>query len=163
VGLGKPKETTLNRKIMSEINIESPSVQSYLGILQGVINRMAANSSGCKTWCVALVSAIVVIIADKGRPEYVWISIVPIFLFLFLDSYYLGLEKRFRNRYNEFIQRLHSNRAVVEDLFIVTPGVGFRIFFKATREALISLSVWPFYGLLTAMLFILRYWLLQTP
>lgn len=145
---------------MPEINIESSSVQSYLSILQGVINRMAANSTGCKTWCIALVSAVVVIIADKGKPEFVWISIIPILLFLFLDSYYLSLEKRFRQKYNEFIRKLHDGSASVEDLYIVTPGRGVKVFLSATGLSLISLSVWPFYGLLAAMLFIVRYWLL---
>lgn len=145
---------------MSEINVESASVQSYLAILQGVINRMATNSTGCKTWCIALVSAVIVIVADKGRPEFVWISIVPILLFLFLDSYYLGLEKRFREKYNEFIKKLHGGIASVEDLFIVTPGHGLRVFLSATGLSLISLSVWPFYGLLAAMVLIVRFWLL---
>lgn len=145
---------------MPEINIESSSVQSYLSILQGVINRMAANSTGCKTWCIALVSAVVVIIADKGKPEFVWISVIPILLFLFLDSYYLGLEKRFRQKYNEFIGKLHDGSASVEDLYIVTPGQGIKVFLSVTGLSLISLSVWPFYGLLAAMLFIVRYWLL---
>lgn len=150
---------------MGEISIESPAVQSYLSILQSVINRMAANSSGCKTWCIALVSAIVVIIADKGKPAYVWVSIVPILLFLFLDSYYLGLEKQFRDRYNEFIKKLHSRSATVEDLFIITSDKdkGIQVFFAATGKALISLSVWPFYGLLAGMMFIVRYWLLPAP
>ena len=148
---------------MPDVGIESPSVQGYLSILQGVINRMAVNSSGCKTWCIALVSAIIVIIADKGKPDFVWISVIPIVLFLFLDSYYLGLEKRFRNQYNGFIQKLHAGTAIVDDLFIVTPGRGARVFAIATGKALISPSVWPFYGLLALMLFIVRYWLLATP
>jgi len=80
---------------------------------------------------------------------------------LFLDSYYLGLEKRFRDRYNEFIKKLHNGQASVDDLFIVTPGQGFKIFINAIGASLISPAVWPFYGLLTAMLFILRCWLLS--
>jgi len=36
---------------------------------------------------VAIVSAILVIVADKAEPEYVWLSIVPVILFYFLDSY----------------------------------------------------------------------------
>lgn len=148
---------------MAEIRIESRAVQSYLSILQSVINRMAANSSGCKTWCITLVSAIIVIIADKGKPAYVWVSIVPILPFLFLDSYYLGLEKQFRDRYNEFIKKLHSGSATAEDLFIITSDKGIRVFFAATGKALISLSVWPFYGLLAGMMFIVRYWLLPSP
>ena len=87
---------------MDKVNFESGAVQSYLVILQGVINRMASNSAGCKTWCITIVSAIVVIIADKSNPVYVWVSLVPILLFLFLDSYYLGLEQRFRDSYNTF-------------------------------------------------------------
>lgn len=147
---------------MTDINVDSPSVQSHLGILQSVLNRMAANSYGCKTWCIALVSAIVVILAEQEKPEYVWISIIPIFLFLFLDSYFLGLEKRFRDRYNEFIQKLHTGRVTIEDLFLVTPGKGFKVFAKATLQAVISLSVWPFYGLLVLMLLIVRYRLLSS-
>ncbi len=147
---------------MNEINVDSPAVQSHLSIMQSVINRMAANSSGCKTWCIALVSAIVVILAEQEKPEYVWVSIIPIFLFLFLDSYYLGLEKRFRDRYNEFIQKVHDGSIKVEDLFIVTPCRGLGVFIMAICQAVFSLSVWPFYGLLAAMLFIVRYWLLSS-
>ena len=68
-----------------KVSFDSPSVQSYLTILQSVISRMATNSTSCKTWCVSLVSAIIVIVADKGKPNYVWISIVPIVLFPLLD------------------------------------------------------------------------------
>ncbi len=137
---------------MSEIHVESPSVQSYLGILQGIINRMAANSSGCKTWCVAIVSAILVIVADKGKPEYTWLSIVPIVLFFFLDAYYLGLEHGFRDRYNEFVRRLHGGTATVEDVFIVAPPSGFGCTARAAR----STSVFPFYVLLGGLLVLVR-------
>lgn len=82
---------------MSKVDFESGAVQSYLGILQGVINRMASNSAGCKTWCITLVSAITTVIADKSNSSYVWVALVPISLFLFLDAYYLGLEQRFRD------------------------------------------------------------------
>jgi len=34
-----------------QIDGESPSIQTHLGILQGVIQRMASNSSSCKAWC----------------------------------------------------------------------------------------------------------------
>lgn len=59
---------------MTNITYESPSVQSYLNILQSIINRMVANSSGCKTWCITLVSAVILIIADKGKPAYLKIK-----------------------------------------------------------------------------------------
>ncbi len=145
---------------MDEVDLNSPSVQSYLSILQGVINRMAANSAACKTWCVALVSAIVVIIADKGRPEFIWISILPITLLFFLDSYYLGLERHFRNIYNSFIKKIHTNQATVDDVFIIiSPGRGKDKLGK-TLCACFSFSIWPFYGLLALMLVVVQHWVL---
>ena len=144
---------------MNTLVFESPSVQSYLGILQSVINRMASNSAGCKTWCITLVSAIIVIIAGQGKPNYVWISLVPIVLFFFLDSYYLGLERRFRDLYNDFIRKLHSNSATIDDVFIVNPGT-LGVILLSTVKAYFSLSVWPFYGLLAVMLVIVRVWIL---
>ncbi len=137
---------------MDKVNFESGAVQSYLGILQGVINRMASNSAGCKTWCITIVSAIVVIIADKSNPAYVWVSLLPILLFLFLDSYYLGLEQRFRDSYNSFIKKLHTGVAEIEDVFIVDPGGGVWLTLESTLKAALSLSVWPFYILLLVML-----------
>jgi hypothetical protein len=136
---------------MSKITHELPSVQSYLGILQAVINRMSANSSACKTWCITLVSAIVVVIADKGKPQYISISIIPIVLFLILDSYYLGLERLFRELYNSFIKKLHDNTATIDDVFIVTPGSKRNIIW-ALIDSFFSISVWPFYLLLGFML-----------
>jgi hypothetical protein len=65
---------------------ESASVQAHLQILQSVIQRMASNSTSCKEWCITIVSAILVLIADKGKPELVWLALFPTFLFLALDA-----------------------------------------------------------------------------
>ena len=145
---------------MKNLNFESPAVQSYLSILQAIISRMATNSAGCKTWCIALVSAIIVIIANMGKPNYVWISMIAIGLFLLLDSYYLGLERIFRKKYNDFIQKLHSGSATIKDVFIVTPDVGLWKTISSTSEAALSISIWPFYGLLITMLIAVRIWIL---
>lgn len=145
---------------MKNLNFESPAVQSYLSILQTVIGRMGTNSAGCKTWSIALVSAIVVIIADKGNPNYVWASIIPIGLFFFLDSYYLSLERRFRQLYNNFIGKLHSGSATIEDVYIVKPDTRLCETISSTFKAAVSISIWPFYGLLLVMLIAVRIWIL---
>lgn len=137
---------------MSKIDFESGAVQSYLSILQGIINRMSSNSAGCKTWCITLVSAITIVIANKSNPSYVWVALVPTSLFLFLDAYYLGLEQRFRENYNDFINKLHAGNAQIEDVFIVNSGGGFWTSLVSTFKAALSPSVWPFYGLLVLML-----------
>ncbi len=125
-----------------DIDPESASIQTHLGIIQNVIQRMSANSSNCKAWCVSLVAAILVIVADKGKPEYAWISLLPTIVFTALDAYYLALEKAFRNSYNIFITKIHKKQLTEEDLYAVTP-VGKMS--QLQLEALKSFSVWGFY------------------
>ncbi len=159
-GIGRTLRNCLGDIQMSTVNFESPSVQTYVGILQSVINRMASNSAGCKTWCITLVSATIVIIAGKGKPDYVWIALVPIALFFFLDSYYLGLEKGFRTFYDTFIQKLHSSTATIEDVYVVTSDAGLCATISATAKACVSVSIWPFYTLLGVMLIIVKIWII---
>lgn len=136
-----------------EFKENSQAVQSHLSILQNVIQRMASNSSSSKAWCITLVSAILVIVADKGKPDYAWIAIIPTTLFFILDAYYLSLEKRFRNSYNIFIEKLHNNQIAQNDLFAVLPtGNSFYLFCKSIA----SFSVWPFYSMLFFMIYIAK-------
>jgi len=146
---------------MKKITLESPSVHSYLTIIQSVISRMATNSSSCKTWCITLVSAIVVIITKNDDPNYVWIAIVPILLFFLLDSYYLSLERQFRDVYNNFIRKLHLGEATVEDVFYISPETSVSTTFFHFLKAIRSFSIWPFYALLIVMIFIVRKWVLD--
>ncbi len=126
----------------NSINESSPSVQTHLGILQAVIQRMATNSSSSKAWCITIVSAILVIVADKGKPEFAWIAVIPTFLFMCLDIYYLALEKGFRESYNSFVKKLHEGGITPEDLYSVLP-LGSPS--KQQWESFKSFSVWGFY------------------
>lgn len=126
----------------STINGESASVQTHLSIIQNIIQRMADNSSASKTWCVTLVSAVLVIVADKGKPEYAWIAMLPTVVFAALDAYYLALEKSFRIAYSEFVDKLHSNSLTAPDLYSVIPKGNIS---KLQFEAMKSFSVWGFY------------------
>jgi hypothetical protein len=128
----------------------SQAVQSHLTILQAVIQRMANNSASSKAWCITLVSAILVIVADKGKPQYAWIAVIPTLLFFVLDAYYLSLEKGFRNAYNSFINKLHSEALSAADLFVVVPQGGL---FGLFVRSIFSFSVWPFYATLLGMIY----------
>jgi len=132
----------MDQSNQSPLNEESASVQSHLLILQGVIQRMASNSTSCKAWCITIVSAILVLIADKNKPELAWLALLPSLLFLALDAYYLALEKAFRASYSEFIQKLHSNSLFSDDLYSIVPRGNMS---KHQIESLKSFSVWGFY------------------
>lgn len=127
----------------SQILNEIPqAAQTHLNMLQAIIQRMSANSSSCKTWCVTLVSGLIVVLFTNNKFELFSAIIVPIILFFVLDAYYLALEKRFRDSHNSFIEKMHSGTLVISDLFVITPsGNPAKAFFKAV----LSFSIWPFY------------------
>jgi len=132
---------------------ESPAVQTHLSITQSVIQRMASNSSSCKAWCITLVSAILVIVADRGKAAYALIAFIPVVLFFALDAYYLALEKSFRESYNQFIAKLHLGQISSTDLYAVAPSDSG---LKSLGGAVVSFSVWPFYGTLSVMIYVTK-------
>lgn len=139
----------------SQITPDSSSVQSYLNILQGIITRMATNSANCKTWCISLVSAILVVIADKNKPNYALIALVPIVLFCLLDSYYLALERSFRKIYEKFIENLHKQNVQTNEIFVLKLPT--EINSNLVWQSIKSFSVWPFYLVLLVTVIIARF------
>ena len=141
------------------LNEESSAVQAHLTIMQGVINRMAENSRSCKVWCVTLVAATLVLVARTGEPQHALIALVPTLLFLFLDSYYLALERAFIKSQNSFVAKLQRDELERADIYRVIPtGMGWRL---VGRCLFGSVSIWPFY-LLVAITILLT-WLLIIP
>ena len=143
----------------SPLNEESSAVQSHLTIMQGVINRMAENSRSCKVWCVTLVAATLVLVARTGEPQHALIALVPTLLFLFLDAYYLALERAFIKSQNAFVRKLHRSELESADFYRVVPtGMGLPLIMRCLLG---SMSIWPFYLLVTVT--ILLTWLLIIP
>ena len=137
----------------------SSAVRAHLTIMQGVINRMAENSRSCKVWCVTLVAATLVLVARTGEPQHALIALVPTLLFLFLDSYYLALERAFIRSQNAFVTKLQSEELQRSDVYKVIPtGMGWRL---VGRCLFGSFSIWPFYILVAVT--ILLTWLLIIP
>lgn len=133
---------------------ESPAVQAHLEIVQSVIQRMASNSSSSKAWCITLVAAILVIVADKGKSNYALIALIPTLLFLLLDAYYLALERCFRASYNEFIDKVHSGQVANTDLYAIVPkGSLIKMLFQSLK----SFSIWPFYLMLGVMILLSKW------
>ena len=131
------------------LSVDSPSVQTHLTIMQGVIQRMAENSRSCKVWCVTLVSTILVLVARTEKPEYAFIALVPAVLLLILDTYYLALERAFRKSYSMFVGMLHGGNLTSRDLYRVMPTGSVARHFMASLK---SFSIWPFYPTLLGMI-----------
>lgn len=126
--------------------LEISAVQSHISMLQGIINRMAANSANCKNWTVTLVAAMLVLLVDKNMQiPNAWICLVPIALFYLLDCYYLGLERLCIASQNKFLKRIYNDEDYIESLYKVEGLKDKCKQFCNTIKAMNSVSATPFY------------------
>ena len=101
---------------------EKSSVQAHINMMQGIINRMANNSSNCKLWCITIMSAVVALFFDKklNNIEYCYYIAT---IFYFLDCYYLGLERQFVRKQNDFVNMINrgvDDSIIEEQIFLVS-------------------------------------------
>jgi len=74
----------------------------HLELVQDVVNRMAQHSFILKGWSITLVVAVFALNAKDGLDkDYVLAAVLPVFIFWFLDGYYLQRERLFRALYDE--------------------------------------------------------------
>lgn len=94
---------------------ESPAVIKHLEFLQDIISRMAANSATCKKWTLTIVTGVIAFHYANGLP--IVFSIIPVVFFFIFDSLYLGLERRFRDLYLDFVRKLKNGELQKEDVY----------------------------------------------
>lgn len=122
---------------------------AHLTFIQGVINRMAANSFLVKGWTIALVAALLAIAADKITLTYTAIVLFPVLLFWWLDTFYLIQEKLYRKLYEEV--SLKTNDEINFDMNVSI----FRSKISSFKEIAFSKSVGPFYLVIVALLVVM--------
>lgn len=126
----------------------------YLEFIQNIITRMNQNSFMIKGWMVAIVSALLAIYANKENKLFILISIFPVFIFMFLDSYYLWQERKFRHLYNKVLEENESKKI---RLFSMNTNVGNDCCIICYYKALFSITEVGFYSLLIAGLLALYF------
>lgn len=147
------------------MDVKDPLVIEDVKIRQGIIERLANNSNQCKQWCVGLVTALLAFAAKRQIPFS--ISFVPIILFYFLDSYYLGLNRNAWRQIANFLWKVENNKYIDEELFLrckfnaewktdlceTIPRCVHKII--STIKAALSLSTLPFYLMLIVFVILL--------
>ena len=77
----------------------------HLEFVQNVITRMNTNSFQLKGWMITIVSALLALYASSDNNVlYVFIAIVPVLIFWFLDAFYLKQEKLYRKLYKDIVE-----------------------------------------------------------
>ena len=92
-------------------NLYNDDDRLYLQMMQSNIERMATNSANCKTWMVAFVTAFMALGNTIPVANY-WLAlgIIPVFLFWYLDTFYLHLERGMRNRERDFLNKWANDK-----------------------------------------------------
>lgn len=100
----------------------------HLEFLQSTISRMNNSSLQVKGWCIAIVAALMAVFAtrqthDGGNDIRILIvTLLPVLVFWFLDSYFLTLEKDLRITY-EIVSGLRKSEVTITD-FEIMPALG---------------------------------------
>lgn len=130
---------------MEKFNFDKEDCRHYIGLLQTNINRMAANSAKCKAWLIGIITALTAMQFVSEKMPYIFLAaIIPLLIFYLLDSFYLGLEKRFIILENSFIELLKLKKNFDEKIYVLSPRkVGSDR--KYTWKGMKSYSTWPFY------------------
>lgn len=141
-------------------DIFTESERHYISLLQENINRMANNSANCKTWLVTLVAAILALqLTSEELRDVLWVAPGLIVLFYFLDSYYLGLERKFIALEKSFVETAKQNGtdSLPDDIYSFNiESVSEKR--ATTCSALCSPSTWPFYGFLLLVVLLVCLW-----
>ena len=147
---------------------DNANVHKELDLIQTIINRMAANSFEVKKWLMAILTAIIVFKYEKllGSNSYhVWLLLVPILSFWFLNGFFLSSEKKYREMYKWVVKYRSQTDKYLYDLNSMSracpDGSIDELDLKENRiwSVLFSSTLLPFY--IIPVLFIIFYAILK--
>ncbi len=81
-------------------------IHKELDMIQNVINRMASNSFQVRAWMIGIISFIVAFERAKlfTDPQLLFILLIPIAVFWYLDGFFLQAERKFRKMYETVVK-----------------------------------------------------------
>jgi len=148
----QPEENYLTNM---EENMYNDDGRQYLQMMQENIARMAANSANCKNWMVTLVAGMLAISCGiSALNGWILLTLVPVLVFWYLDTFYLELERKMRNRQLDYILKVKKNDSdgVKDALFCFAPLKKEKLTkeeeslgYVATNDRAFSASIAPFY------------------
>ena len=124
--------------------------RTHLELIQGIINRMGANSFLLKGWTITLVAALFALAQKESKSSYMFLAYFPAIVFWALDGYYLWQERLFRKLYDK-VRKINESEI---DFSMSTASVSNEA--GSFFGAIISRTVLPFYGVVViAILFVI--------
>jgi hypothetical protein len=127
----------------------------HIDLVEAQILRMSENSKQMKTWCFALITGIIGIYVQTCNQNFLWIGIITILLFAWLDAYYLLLERKFRCVYNDIAGLRNEGEKTHSILLYGMPIHEYKKGIKEHLAPITSISIFPFYLIALAVVIVL--------
>ena len=124
----------------------------HLEMIEHVIERMSQNSFALKGWVMTLVVAICALAANGSEQKFAIVSVIPIIVFWFLDSFYLQRERRYRALYDSVLEGT-VNRSFSMDI------AGIKTKKSNYMRCLFSVAEWVFYVSMLVGIAAVYYWI----
>lgn len=87
----------------------SDEKMKHLEMIQNIITRMANNSFLLKGWVVTLLAGIFALSWNQDGFLHYLLVYIPVFMFWFLDAYYLKQERLYRGLYDQVRQTSNTS------------------------------------------------------
>ncbi|MEI7133635.1 hypothetical protein WCT93_02570 [Pectobacterium atrosepticum] len=116
-----------------------------LGFIQDIISRLSQKSFLVKGWSLSIV-AVLGIMLDKNKynESLAFVICISIFIFWFLNSFYLHTERLYRCLYAEKILLKDEDTSMLSlDLSVIKNNKSLKK--KSLFNAFFSKTVWPFH------------------
>jgi len=148
--------------------MEKEIIHKELDLIQDVIKRMASNSFEVKKWLIGILTAIVVFKHDEllgGNSQLIWLLLVPVLCFWYLDAFFLSTEKLYREMFKWVIKYRSQTEKYLYDLDSLSREfpdgnvVHLKMKDNNVWHVMFSQTIWPFY--IVPVFFIIAYAILQ--
>jgi len=126
----------------------------HLEFIHNTINRMSTNSFFIKGWCVTIVAALFALAEKDIITNFIFISYFVLFVFWFLNGYFLQLERNFRSLYD--VVRLKNEVDVDFSMDISNYNSNFNSFLSALTSKSLLLFYCPLLVVDLIIIFLLK-------
>lgn len=123
----------------------------HLEMIEAIIERMAKNSFQLKGWAMTLVAAVGALAANGSDQRFVILSFFPVVGFRFIDAYYLYQEHKYKDLYQNIVDKPEEDI----DFCMKTEQYSPPVVFGKYLKSLCYLTELLFYGIITVALIIL--------
>ena len=91
------------------------SKTTYLELIQNIVSRMSESSFKIKGWAIGVMLAIFSFAGNQGDKRCILFTVVPLFVLWCLDTYYLQLERKYREFYDYKLNETSDEKMIDMD------------------------------------------------